>query len=650
MSLPDKRRGLQDRLTRIATRMAMKFGNNLYREGGSTGGIPVDVLVKRVGSKNIVLDNLGSEDASALSFSLIDDMTGLTSGENLIAQTYLPSAMPVGFYGSPTALVMLAKLKAGTDSVDIMVTGDSNTNSPGGQGYLLGLARGLIRGCCAPMYATPIFPNGICASVQIYPVGYRSGGASPRVNVDGLSTVISDIRLAPADVRSFFDMNGVDPGFGFDTGSPTGTYKTSAQWINPVVPGGTHQMNRTPGIAPYNPASIDHEATGLDTRKALTLRVVHSLLPANGASASQLVMYWGGLSSGPGYTGTTGVHPYIWGTPAGNPGQVGATSYPPSTGINNRGATFSAWSGLDGVTAKTVSKLTWPADPNRVGVTATFFISQPGVLFGDTTAPFRYHTKGPVAIYLESAHNNSKGWAVTPLIQLSGFTTQGVVNELYNMGRTYSSGSLRGGLMNSALKTILQEARERQVEAGGGGNIIIWLNTGINDVGYGESLAATDYPIQLQRMLKMYKTVWEDLGYPENDLAFMVSVTHPTLLNDTNQDSLRVVGKNFVTNKAVAPSLLDPSKTIDIYSNVTFIDINELGTGLLGTTHGGLSLGNASNGFKNFYQQVGALPGDFPAHLSASYPLGYTGGYAYVSELLMKRALRYTPPISPNPV
>lgn len=664
MALPNEKRALQDRLSRIATRLGQKFGYTTYPAGSTTGaagfsgGIPLGVLVNRAGKK-IVAENLGRENASALSFNLVDPArgAGVTSAEVITVQTYygLTQSLPVGFYGSATALVMLGKLKAGTDSVDFLVTGDSNTNSPGGQGWFLGLARGCIRGCSASMYASPIYPLGVCASVPVFPTAWRGGNGSQRVSARPIgsaefyapgTTTASDIRNAPDDVRSFWDMSLSDPGFGFDTGSPRGTYKTSALWIshgNGVT--WTSNSGEIMGIEPFDASKVDWQGSGMDTRKALTARVVHSVLPGNGASASQVAMFWSGLSTGIGYTGAFDPHAYLWGqfTVGGNsnPFQLGATSYPPVTSVGVRGFTASAFAGINGVTAKTVSKLTWPADANRVGVTIGFFLGQPGTSpsFGGGS-PWNRHVKGPIAIYAESVHNNSKGWAITPMIQLSGFTTEGVVNEIVSFGSTGAA-----GFNNSAFKTVLQEARERQIEAGGSGNVIAWLNTGINDVGQSsESLAAQVYPIQLKRMVLFYKRAWDELGYPENELAFMISVTHPTAMNDTNQDSLRVVGKNY------ANTGYDAAKVYDPYSNVTFIDINELGTGLLGTTHGGLSLGNAFNGFNNFYQNANGQPGDFPAHLSSALPSGFTGGYAYLAELLMKRALRYTPPLTPNPV
>jgi hypothetical protein len=641
MALPNDKRSLQDRLSRVATRMAQKFGNGLFTGvtlgAGASAGIPVSVLVNRIGGKKIALDSLGRENASALSFTIINTALGTTAAtqDQLIAQTYVPSALPTGVYGSPTALTMLAKLKAGVDSVDFIVTGDSNTNSPSAAGWGLGLARGLIRGCCTGMYATPLYASGISlpntGTDQPTMAWWRNTNLAPRVNVDGgngAGNTYGDLRDAPEDVASFMNFKGMDVGFAYDRGSSNVIYLSACAYL--PRPGGTYFYNEYGGVDYFLPNDLDVQGTGIDSRNALTYRVVHSVLPGNGASAAALLLWMGGLSSGPGYTGNTGIHPYIWGADGTNSGQWGATVYPPTSATSTRGKTFSAWAGLNGVTGKQVSKLVWPADANRVGVTLAYAWTNNQSGFGQINVP-NYHTIGPVAVYVESLHCNKKGWAVQAMICLSGYTTEGIAKEAVKFGRT---GPV--GYNNSGMKTILQELRERQIEAGGSGNVIVWLNSGINDVGgipgTTETQAAVDFPIQTKNLINSYKTNWDALGYPENDLAFIISVTHPTNPDDGNMDSLRVVGKNY--------SETPPDYSIlSSYSNVTFVDITRLSTGSFGTTYGGLSLGNAFNGNRTFYQTA---PSATVVHLDGA---GTTGGYSYLGELLVKRCLRYTPPI-----
>jgi hypothetical protein len=291
------------------------------------------------------------------------------------------------------------------------------------------------------------------------------------------------------------------------------------------------------------------------------------------------------------------------------------------TSSANRGTTFSAFAGLNGVTGKKVSSLVWPADPARSGVTIGYNWTNNQSGFGQINVP-NYHTIGPVAVFLESVHCNKKGWAINTVATVSGVTTQGLANVITAFGATAALYN------NSGLKTTLQETRERQIDAGGSGNVIVFMNTGINDVGstggLNETAAGIVYQPQLKRIIDTYKTTWESLGYPENDLAFIVSVTHPTNPTDNNLDSIRVLGQNYAQT---APDF----NTLSSYSNVLFADITRLGS--FGITFGGLSTGNAFNGNLNFYENPNSV-----IHLAG----GLTGGYSYLGELLIKGCLRYS--------
>jgi hypothetical protein len=174
------------------------------------------------------------------------------------------------------------------------------------------------------------------------------------------------------------------------------------------------------------------------------------------------------------------------------------------------------------------------------------------------------------------------------------------------------------------MKTVFRETRERQIEAGGSGNVIVFLTSGVNDVSQiGESGAVAVYSSNLSKMILTCKQAWDSLGYPENDLAFIVTVTHPTQNDDANLDEMRVTGVSYSTT----PS---DNNTISPYSNVLFVDITKLG--LNGITFGGLSAGNSFSGGINMVAQDGLT-----VHLSP----GDTGGYAYVGELLVRRCLEY---------
>lgn len=626
MALPNDKRSLQDRLSRVATRMAQKFGNGVFNGvtvgAGVTAGIPVSVLINRIAGKKVLLDSIGNENASALSFSLVDLGLGITAttGEHLVAQTYISSQLPTGFYGSPAPLIMLAKLKAGTDSLDIHVVGDSNAGYGGSTfipgGYAGGLARGLIEGCCASMYATAIWPTGICQDAigatdnyGAFQGGYRNNSTLTKSgklpNSGGNTWGIG--KDAPEDVKSFFNVFGSNLGYGSPGGSGTPIVRSTFSWA--YKEGATYNSNEENFIYSYDPL-VNGTQYGIKTTNALTYRVVHSLLPGNGASSASVVLYFGGASASPGYCAAgNNMKTYAFSDNKFYTSNSGFTYYPPSSASNRLGARYSAWAGVNGATAKTVSKLTWPADSSRIGVTLAYG-------WGAKQSGFTM-TYGPYAIYLESVHSNSKGWAITPVTYISGATTGGIADAFIN-----TLGATTGSYDNSALKTVLQETRERQIEAGGSGNVLVWLNSGVNDKSIlTEATAASVYKDQIKNIISSYKSVWKNLNYPDNDIAFMVTTTHPIDNNDDSLDTIRTKGKEYANTTPDANNPYDP------YYNVMYINFEEVGI-----TYGTLLNGNSFNTNKTFYDSGGN------SHMT----YGSTGGYDYVSEVIMKKCLRYT--------
>ena len=626
MALPNDKRALQDRLSRVATRMAQKFGAVGWTGGGGTGGIPVSVLQNRIAGKKVILDNTGNEDPSALSFSLVDLGSGITAttGEQLIATTYIQDNFPTGVYGSPNALAMLAKLKAGVDSVDFHLIGDSNigigsstataTNGRS-DGFLLsgwdeGIARGLIRGCCAAMYATAVFPVMIRGSGSIivnsqnfYKVsnGFHQDG-SPNDHADGV-TLQSGTLYAPSDFKQFFGTLSNTTAFRFSAAGNTADFA----WL----PGGRYTRQEKLALLRWDNQSLD-AAGHIDTRNALTYRVVHGVQPGSTGSIALMMV---GVSAGGGSNYNAGIAGYSFNNGIGN--------LPAATSYTNAGYRIGVSAGITGTTA---SYVTWASDSSRIGVTMEFLWSGYGGGLGGVT-----YVQGPIAVYLESVHGNTKGWAITQINYHGGVTTGGLASTI-----TAASSSLG---QNSALKTIIRETRERQIQAGGSGNLVVFVSSGVNDAtlnGTTESTAASVYQTHLNTIISTYKTIWNDLGYPENDLAFIVATTHPVFLNplpsgvsggvnDWNMDDIRVQGKNYSQTQPDYASLSP-------YSNTLFVDITKLGPS--GITQGGLTSGNSFNGNNSFY----LLDGASGSHLTA----GYSGGYAYLAELLVKRCLRYS--------
>jgi hypothetical protein len=603
--------------------MAQKFGAKGWTGGDGTGGIPVSVLQNRIAGKKIILNSIGSEDPSALSFSLVNLGLGLTAttGDQLIASTYNQDGFPVGIFGSPNVLVMLAKLKSGVDSVDFHLVGDSNigvstaksgtvTNGRadlfalGGWGE--GIARGLIRGCCAAMYATAVFPVMVSGAGTIITNAQNFYKVSNSFHRDDTvsdifgGTLQSGTLYAPSHFKQFFGSMDSSTPFRFSASGNTADFA----WL----PGGKYTRQEKLVLFRWDNESID-AAGHIDTRNALTYRVVHGVEPGSTGSVALMMV---GLSFGGGARYNAGIPGYTFNNGIGQPPISSYTQAGYRIGVSA------------GVTGATTSYITWQADSTRIGVTMEFLWTGYGSGLGGTT-----HIQGPLAVYLESVHGNTKGWAITQIQQHGGATTGGIASTLDSV----STGQ------NSALKTIVRETRERQIQAGGSGNLVVFISSGINDStlnGGNEAAAALVYQNHLKTIINAYKTVWNDLDYPENDLAFVVATTHPVFLNplpsgisggvnDWNLDDIRAEGKKY------AQTLPDYS-TVSPYSNTLFVDITKLG--VYGITQGGLTNGNSFNGNTAFY----LLDGASGSHLTA----GYSGGYAYLAELMITRCLRYS--------
>jgi hypothetical protein len=531
------------------------------------------------------------------------------SEDQIVVDRYSQQNFPAGLCGSALPLVMLAKLKAGVDSVDFHVVADSNASSGAVTanqnmgGWNGGLIKGLIRGCSAAMYATPLQPvlihpsshsaasipeagGGLSFSGSASGSSFRMinaslfDGATSQIWSDG-ATMQSGNYHAPADLKQYFDiktsalrMTSVNGGYTADF-----AYVSSGRTFSR-----NNETSTATAIYGYVPGQ---ENNNIDTRSALTYRVVHATIPNGGSIPLHMV----GLTS-QNWTPLVGIT-----TTFSNPYYVFApVSGESSTNYEKHFKRIS----VAGATGITASWLTWAADTTRVGITLNFNWYGLGSGFNGAS-----YAKGPFAVYLDSVHNNVKGFAVNNIIYNGGAKTSLLADTIDAISTP------AGSVSESALKTILRETRERQIQAGGSGNVIVFVNSGINDAN--ASVTSDTYFTNLQKLVSAYQNTWESLEYPENDLAFIVTTTHPTQFPDSNLSGYRTIGKTLNSMKA----------------NVLFADLTALGEN--GITYGGLTAGNSFSGNTNLYETGGT------SHLNG----GSSGGYAYLAELLVKRCLRY---------
>lgn len=157
----------------------------------------------------------------------------------------------------------------------------------------------------------------------------------------------------------------------------------------------------------------------------------------------------------------------------------------------------------------------------------------------------QYGVDGPVGFVFESIYRERKGFAVNVLHYHGGTKTSDI------------SSAISSGL--AGVKTYLNELRQRQIAAGGTGRVLVFANSGINDANAAQLGA---YATNANSLIGSLTKAWAELGFPQSDLAFVISVTHPTQSDDANLTSGRRLGKSSV---AFGPG-----------GQVTFVDLNQM--------------------------------------------------------------------------
>jgi hypothetical protein len=161
---------------------------------------------------------------------------------------------------------------------------------------------------------------------------------------------------------------------------------------------------------------------------------------------------------------------------------------------------------------------------------------------------------GPFAAFYHSVIRTSyKGFSVNCLNYFGGATTAFLAEMLQAMPKY--------------LEAYLKELRERQIAAGGSGRVLWWHNSGINGSETGSTWTTNAAAIR-----DAVYNVWvTTLGYPANDLAFVMSVTHPVITGDPGAGT-------WGTNRpAVAQAATTwAAENANDGKNVTVVDIESI--------------------------------------------------------------------------
>ena len=383
---------------------------------------------------------------------------------------------------------MLKAAIAGTDSVDILVAGDSNTCF-GNWGWTDGLNYAIKTNTAAVEYATPISPTSSWENTFFLGVNCTNGAFS-KINSSGTvtqpagsptlgGTLVSGRASGPAALTAL-----VSRGTGqimpnstqFDYG-----WIASGDWADPFG-----------GVLGYIDSANRLSWLGLELR----YRVIHGKGPSMGT------IRLASRRDEPPYT--------VYGT----------------TSISCAQASYE-W---------VTSTLTMSEDSGRAGQYVHCAFAANSISSSRIT--------GPMAVALNSLSTPRKGYAVTSMNHHGGGSMDVITTDL-------KQGA-------PIVRMYLKEARERQIDCGGSGKVIVVVQGGVNPgtLAWGVSAASS---------FGQCETEWAALGYPPSDLAFLGFVSHQWLSTD-----------DMATERASAAALTvsNPKyQTINLTSLITYAEL-----------------------------------------------------------------------------
>lgn len=325
----------------------------------------------------------------------------------------------LGIHGSARVAEMFRDAVDGSDSLDILVVGDSNTlfSAGGSSGWTDGLQYGLYANG-APIYATPIFP---CALDGSYPAqGWRCSWSNFK---DSAFAGIGDNGQTSDGVTTAFLLpgNANGPSAITDQFKVSGSFGPAEAQLGPSTMDYGYYSSTSPRFWDYDAGLFIDADHPMNVSSAFTYRVVHGVF-ASGGGHFHMAMR----------------------------DAAGATSALQQV---------QCVSASDGIATTTLT-----VSASALRTTKTTFT------WGGTVAANRNSGNGVVgkaAFLLQSATKSVKGTAVSAMCWWGGGTATQIATAAIGIGI-------------GTWKTWLREAYERQVQAGGSGRVVIFFHAGAN--------------------------------------------------------------------------------------------------------------------------------------------------------------------------
>jgi len=511
--------------------VTLQDGNLVQLTAGGTIATS-DFLVPTTGGTVVKTTTFGSQFVSTS-----NSVSGLTFTARRV-NSVDPAIPSSSFYGSNFAGSFLRDTINGTDSLDIVVIGDSNAGFPADNGYTVAWNRVMQFGLRVPVYATPLMGGGPTNPSQLTTANSRGDGLwslgvaqswNANTNAGGSNTGTTFKQMIQSTDTEIVGLRNW-LGFNFTNYTVNDTTNKSIfpqGWMsNPAVVevGQRFTSSFNNYIAVSNQVVSGFNAFGSELGfgtagtggHALQYRIVHGTFPTAGSFKPYAF-----------YLGTTG-----------------ALLRDSSTTSTGGGYGYKTkWFDISSFTLAAVG-----SQPNRVCFTWD----------GADSATNADQANGPFACLWQSViRPNFKGYSVSCLNYFGGLTTTQVAEKVEDCDKM--------------LDAYLKELRERQIGntpgSAGTGRVLVFMNSGING-----TETTTTWPAAAQRIIDRFRARWVATGGSVDNLAFVFTLTHPTT----------DAGVTWTANRAAVAAAANAYAVANGNNyNLAVVDIGQMLTGLV---------------------------------------------------------------------
>ena len=492
---------------------------------------------------------------------------------SMLRKSVLSGAVANGpnVYGSTRAAQMLLDAVNGLDSLDIVTISDSNGLSPNTYGFQRGIHRVMSYQYGVDIYASSLMAGGYYLNTDLAAAGFSGlvDGAimtgftqvTNNDNVAGSTGTTGNSRLMTLYTADT-EIQALVAHLGFDSTNYTNSYTTMLpkvngwMWTPVVVPTGSIYVGvggTTNAVWLNTESPIAYGATGLGG-VSCQFRTVVGTFNASGGQYKMSVYNKNSFSANV-------VSSFI------------------STQTSGGGYGFKTTT-LNFTTQSTAT----------AGVYCSWDGAAQGAANG-CTGPF-------ACLWMSAIQLNKKGYCVS--------------NLMTHDGRTGTELAARVEGMDKNLNMYFKELRERQIESGGTGRVIVFVNYGINeDTSPTAALAYTDAAARIRDRIKAR---WVVSGGNVENLAFVFAPSHPVTSTS---------GLTWKTNRAAVVSAANAWAVANIDNSGTCVV-----DGGLKYTSTKLNIGTGPSG--SMYASTGAEP---QAHLNATTTSGSNGYDAFAGAI-----------------